>query len=488
MASPGAGSRIGEQAAAGALWNSAGFACLSLCGYVIAVLLARGFGPVAYGVYGVVYSVLLASEQIVRLGIPQALTKLIGGSASSDQPALESAGVWIGFGVGLAGFAVLWVAAPWLADWLHVTNGAVLFRIAILDIPFFSLYRVLVHILSGRRDFRVTGAVACVYALTRAGGIAILFFTNSLSIEGALIVNVAASVVGALLIVPRVGMHIFRPVLHERRTVLVTALPITVSDIGIQCLIGIDLWLLSVLGHALAPEIRGEYVAALSLARGPNILGFVLVSFLVPLIARARSTGEHAAAGRLVMGTMRFLLVLLVPACALVAANAAELMVLFFGESYRHGAILLAILIFAQGLGFTVLAALQAIVIGTGHAAQAAHRLLGALVAALVLNLVLIPAFGAVGAAIAAVLAFAISTILVGALVRRELGVLLEPRQAILALAVSLGVGLLSWRIPSSGAGLLAELAGLGIVTLAAMRLVGVIMPGDVQLLLGRQK
>ena len=49
--------------------------CIVLSGYVIAVALARSLGPALYGVYGIVYSVLLSVELIGRLGLPlQGLT------------------------------------------------------------------------------------------------------------------------------------------------------------------------------------------------------------------------------------------------------------------------------------------------------------------------------------------------------------------------------------------------------------------------------
>ncbi len=428
MNSPTTGNSLGSSTATGAAWQMLGFICQTGCGYVVAVLLARSFGPIAFGVYGVVYSVLLASEQMLRLGVPQALTKLIGGSEGAISSKLEATGILLVLLIGLAGFAVLWFAAPWLADWLRVANGTQLIRIAVLDIPFFGLYRVVVHVLNGRRDFRTTGIVACAYALTRVIGIVALMMTGTLSIAGALIVNVIASVVSLLLLLPRTGAPAFRPTLVERATIMSLALPILVSDIGIQCLLGLDLWLLSALGTSIAAEARGVYVAALSLARGPNVLTFVLASVLVPSIARALSTGDRAGAARLTLGTTRFLTVLLLPAGALVVANAGDLMALFFSENYRPGARYLALLIFAHGLGFTFLGALQAILIGTGDAAAAAHRIYAGLTIGVALNLILIPLYGPSGAAAAAVLSFAVTVVLIALVVRRRIGVLLEVR------------------------------------------------------------
>jgi O-antigen/teichoic acid export membrane protein len=478
---------LGPSTATGAAWQMLGFVCLTGCGYIVAVVLARSFGPVAFGVYGVVYSVLMASEQILRLGVPQALTKLIAGSGTVDTAKLEATGVVLGLLISLAGFAVLWMIAPWLADWLKVENGSLLFRIAVLDIPFFGLYRVVVHILNGRRDFRTTGKVTCAYALTRTLGIILLVVTGSLSIEGALLVNVIASMVGLLLLLPRTGPLAFQPTLSERTQIMALALPILLSDVGIQCLLGVDLWLLSAFSTPLDAEIRGAYVAALSLARVPNLLTFVLASVLVPSIARALSTGDRDGAIRLVLGTTRLLTVLLLPCGALIVVNAGELMALFFSESYRPGGRYLALLILAQGLGFTFLGALQAILIGTGDAAIAARRILIGLAVAVALNLILIPLYGATGAAVAAILSFAFTVLLVAELVRRRMGVLLETRRALLALMASVLIAVAGWLIPATGLMVLLELAVLGIAYLGLGWILKLFDGSDIALLRGRR-
>ncbi len=50
---------------------------LTLCTYVVAVVLARSLGPAAFGTYGIVYSLLMTTEFVGRFGIPQASGKLM---------------------------------------------------------------------------------------------------------------------------------------------------------------------------------------------------------------------------------------------------------------------------------------------------------------------------------------------------------------------------------------------------------------------------
>lgn len=482
-----AGQSLGAQAAAGAKWSAAGMACMSVCGYLNAVMLARGLGPAAFGIYGVVYSVLLASEQILRFGIPQSMTRLIGGGRTPDQARLEATGVWLVLIVSLVGFAVLWFSAPLIADWLNLENGELFIRIAILDLPFFGVYRVLLHIMSGRRNFKAPGIATCVYAIVRAAGVAVLLVTDTLTVESALIVNAAASVVGVLFLVPTAGLRSLRPTLAERHSVAKTAVPITIGDVAVQGLLAIDLWLLSAMGIALAAGVRGEYVAALSLARGPNIAAHVLVTVLVPLIARAEATGQHESAQRLVTGTTRFLVTLVLPVCALVAANAGELLALFFGDRFRAGAPALAILSFAQGFGYTVLACLQAIMVGIGRAAVTARLVYGALAVAIAANLALIPFLGPIGAALASALGFAVANCLMVVAIRRRMGVFLDLRRDLLAVAVILGVATASWFIPFGGAWVVLEMAALGLAYLAIAWWLGLIDAADIALLRGKK-
>ncbi len=470
---------IGRAAAAGVVWQMIGFACVTVCGYIVAVLLARNFGPAVFGVYGVVYSVLMATELMLRLGVPQALTKLIGGAPDESSVGLLNTGITLTLIVNLAGFAMFWMAAPFVAEVLNVPFGTRLFRIAILDIPFYALFVTLSHILNGRRQFIHTGLALCVYGIVKVLGVIFMLMTDTLSIAGALYVNLASSIVGMSLLLIPARMGAYRPSLKARASVVALAIPITIGEVGLQVLFGVDLWLLNALGTSIAADIKGDYVAAISLARLPNVVAFVLTAVLVPSIARALSAGEHETAGRLVIGTMRFLAVLVLPVCMLIAANAAEAMQLLFAAEYLPGAQFLVLLVFAQGLGYTLVSALLAILVGAGASRLAAQRIYIALTIGVAANLILIPLYGAMGAAVAALVSFVTAGLLLARLVRQKLGVLLRWRATLLALLVSIVVGIAGWLIPATGFMLLAEVAVLGLAYLGIVWAIGLVSLAD---------
>lgn len=474
-----------SRAARDAIWQMAGFMSVTLSSYLMVMLLARGLGPAAYGIYGVVYATLMAIELMSRLGVPQSMSKLAAGNPARSR-LIEATGTTLALLVSLVTLAAMWAASPWLANLLNIPDGTALFRIAAVDLPFFAVYGVLIHVLNSRRQFRNSAIVTMLYGLTKVVGVAVMLLAGLTSIEAALVVNILASVVGVVGVVAFGGTAPLRPTLSEHRPIVIMALPVALADFALQTLLAVDLWSLNALGSAVPPEARGQYVAALNLARIPNLLAYVLVSMLVPMISHALASGGLKAAERLVLGATRFLFVLVLPACTLIAADAGDILALFFSEAYRPGGHFLALLIFAQGLGFTVLNTLQAILVGAGAADTGARRIFLALAFAVVCNLALVPVLGATGAALAAVLGFAAGAGSVAIGVRRRLGVLVEPRVAAGSLALSLVIGLTAWLLPISGVLVILEMGVLFLVYLGLAWAVGLIGRADVDMLRGR--
>ncbi len=450
---------------------------LMLAGYVIAVVLARELGPAMYGVYGIVYSVLLGTEQIGRLGVPQALSRCIAerGVASVE---LEATGSTLTALIYLVVFAAFWALAPQLASAFRVEDGAALFRIAAIDIPFFGLYVVGAHILNGRRAFAAESVGVAVYAGAKVIGILLLLLIG-VTIAGALIVNAAASVVALGYVAWRVGAPSLRPRLIAPGALLRVAVPIALFALGSQLLASLDLWALNALGSAVGEEVKGWYVAATNLARLPNAAAFVLSAVLIPSIARALAAHDVEAARRSTEGAVRFLAVVLLPAVAIAVAEAPEAMSLVFSDAYREGGPLLSLLAISHGLFYTVFVSLCVILIGAGREREAAVISVAVLPLAVLCNAALIAPLGARGAALAAIIAAAAGTLAAGLRVRRRVGPLLAPSLLIKIALASLGVWGLASLVNTEGLALLVEIGALAALYLAALYATGSIGPED---------
>jgi O-antigen/teichoic acid export membrane protein len=456
----------------------------SVCGYAIALVLARALGPVAYGVYGVVYSVLLTAELIARLGVPIAVNRLVA-AEPARAPAITATAVT----ATLVITSVLWIgfviAAPVLADLLALPGGAGLLRLAALDIPIFGLFLVLTGALQGAHRFTAASAATAVYAGAKLAGIALLIPFGP-SAAGALLVNVAGSAVALLFCLWALGIGVLRPRLVEGRAILNLAAPVALRGVAVQLLSALDLWALGIAGAMVAPAERGFYVAAVSIARLPNIVVLGSTGMLIATLTRALADGDTQRARTILETALRWLLALLVPATILLAANAREIMALLFGDDYAGGGRFLALLVFGHGLAAPLLTVLTGALIAAAQPGAAARSGLAALVLLVVLLGVLVPVMGATGAAAASLAATSVAAILAGVTVHRCFGAWLRIG-TLLRITLSAGViGGVSWRLPSTGAMLLLELAGLGALSFAALLPLGVLRRGELMSLIRR--
>lgn len=448
------------KAARGGLAIMGGHICLTACGYVIAVVLARGLGPAEYGVYGVVYSVLLGLELIGRLGVPQAVSKLVAERRDDPTP-LEATGVTLTVIIFAILFAGFWGAAPLMASTFNVPDGTRLFRIAALDIPIYGLYFIANHILNGRRRFGAESISHCVYGVSKALGILLLLYLG-LSVERALIVNIAGSVVALGYAGWRVGRRAFSITLLHWRPIVALAVPIGLYIMGLQLVLNLDLWLLNALGLTVSEETKGIYVGALNVARMPKIVGWVLTAVLIPSVARALALGDRDVVRRSVRGTARFLALFLLPACVLLAADGEPVMRLLFSGRFGGEAWTVATLVISQGLFHTVLMAQGAVLIAAGRARTAAAINLLLVLPALAAGWALIPTLGAIGAALSSLVATAAGVVAGGFLIHRDVARLTVGADLVKALLATAALGLAAAWLPLEGLALLAELLLLG--------------------------
>ena len=450
-----------RRAAHGTAWLTAAHMMLMVAGYVVAVELARVLGPSLYGVYGIVYSVLLGAELIGRLGIPQAMSRMVAERGDGDTR-LEGTGVALTGFIYLPLFVAFWVGAPWLAALFNVDGGAGYFRVAALDIPFFGLYFTTTHIMNGRRDFVGEAVAVFVYALAKIVGITILVLTL-VTIERALIVNAAASICAVAYSVVRIGPASFRPTLRHARAILHLAVYVGLFSIGAQLLVSMDLWALNALGGDIDGQIKGYYVGATNLGRIANVMAFVMTAILIPTIARAVSRGELELVRRATRGATRFLVISLVPMGAIAIGNAGEIMALIYTDEYRDGARYLAMLIVSHGVLFTMYVSFCSVLIGLSFEREAAWISIGMVPVAFLLNYLLIGVLGAGGAPIAAVASLSLVATLVAWRVRRHVGTLVSAGAVRRTLLLAGLLGAAAVWIDTDGPMLLVELIGLSV-------------------------
>jgi O-antigen/teichoic acid export membrane protein len=277
------------------------------------------------------------------------------------------------------------LGAPELAPYL---------RVFAIDLLLFNLARAYRDVLTGRGRFRAVAAVSLARWLTRLALIVALVRITG-SIMGAVLGSVGATAV-ELVVAQRLG----RIPLRGRSAVGLSrmwqvAAPLMVYGAAMQLFSKIDLFALSALRGA-SPDV-GLYAAAQNLAVPPGLFALSLAPLLLATLGRLRRAGAEADARRVARAALR-VSIALVPLAAVIAGTADELVRIVFGPSFAGSGLLLSLL-FAGGVALVVMSVSVSVV--TAMDAQRVVSVLGVgvLAGALAGHLVLIPRFGAVGAA-----------------------------------------------------------------------------------------
>ncbi len=461
-------------------------ALVTLAGYVTAVVLARELGPAVFGAYSIIYSLLLTTEVVGRLGVPQALIKL-SAQQNEGRAAVELAGALTSLAIYILLFILFWLSAPFLADLMSSPGGGWYYRLAALDLPFFGLYFIGIAILNGRQQFQLTALVTSIYAVSKILAVLVVVMIGA-TIEGALIANVAASIVSVVVAVSLIGWIDPRLDRTALRKIIHLAIPLSVRGASNQILAGIGLWAIGMAGVAVAADVKGYFAASLSISRIPTILSIGVAEILIAMVAASLGRGAREEARSIVHAVSRAMMILLLPAALGIIVEAAEIMRLVFSDDYAEGANFLAILVVGQGLGFTFMVVLSCALVGASRAGWAVWSGAIGVAAAISAMLILLPLYGATGSAIATTIGCCAGAVVAGWQTWRIVGPWFDLRDVVKILGLTTPVLIAASLVETQGFAFILEAVTLGACLLGLFALFGVLTRDDVTLLMGRPR
>jgi O-antigen/teichoic acid export membrane protein len=446
--------------------------------YVVTAILTRQLGPTAYGIYGVIISQLMWLKMVVNAGVPAATSKLMADGQHHPRDVARAAQTLL-FSASIVVFLVCWVLAPAVAALMRIPDGAPLFRIAIIDLPFAAIYASYEGILAGGRRFGVMAIAQIAYGVLRVAAI-VAVAAFGLSIERALLATVFSSVAICIIMGIRYPPSGFRLEPRTVKEIAGFAGPLAVCLVAGQVLINLDLWSLQSLWTG-SGEVVGQYVASVNLARILAVIPAGQAGVLFASVAWASASRDNVRAVAHIHEASRFAIVVAGGACVVLGMNGAEVLSFLFSSAYAEGQRFLPL----QLLGFGLFAVVDVF----AHALMAAGRqLLVAVVLTSIVPLVwlgnylLIPRLGPVGAAMSLVLGVAVGAAVTGTLARMHFGALRGWSTVLRVLAASAVTALASAAVHVPGALILIKLAALGAVYLLTLYLLGEVTPQSLRL------
>jgi O-antigen/teichoic acid export membrane protein len=373
--------------------------------FALAIVLARTLNADGYGLYNLAIGLATLVATFPPIGLDTALVRFTATAVARGQPDVARANVrWVLLVSGalsvVAALGLVAFAAPVAELVMHDARLAPLLIIASLAIPGMVLNRHLGAFLQGVRRLEL-GTLAEQFGqpLARAILIAGLLIAG-MTVAGALSAWVAATFVATAMLayfawryLPAAGGREERP---QRGQMLRFSLPVFFSNIVTSVGENLQTIFLGLLSTVSAVGVFG-------VSNQLNLIGSMfhssVVSASMALFAETEARGDRRGLESLYQTVSKWSLSLNVPLFLAVVLFPDALLSLF-GPEFREGATALVILAFANIINAAT-GASGAVLDMTGHSVVKLVNASVALGLAVGLNLLLIPTYGLVGAAIA---------------------------------------------------------------------------------------
>jgi len=373
-------------------------------GIATVAYLTRRLGPIDYGNYAVVLTIITSLEFCVTMTLGRTTVKFV--SEAVDYRPVATTVMQLSFAIAIVTAAAVFALANVIAVALHEENLTKYLRLAAFDIPLFVLGHAHLQVLVGLGRFRHRALLVAVRWLARFALIVILVELG-LAIEGAILACIGTSLLE--LAISRVFCH--PPLLLGRRfpirKLLSYAVPLFFSELSLQWFVPFSLLALKATGGT-AEEV-GFYAVALNALLLPGLITAANGPILLSTMSRMVSCGETAKARKIGRQVLRCSFLIL-PLVALVGGAASEVATLVFGDQFSSAGPLVAVMLLA---GFSRLSVMlsRTVLVAAANPRWTLYATGPVAPVALIGFIVLIPWLGSMGAACATTFAFLLAAV-----------------------------------------------------------------------------
>ncbi|MBC7790575.1 MAG: oligosaccharide flippase family protein [Anaerolineae bacterium] len=435
-------------------------------GILTVAFLTRRLGPSEFGLFTMAATVIAWVEWSIVSLFSRATVRLVG--ESRDWQPAGTTVLRLHLAVAGTAMAALWALAPSIAALLHEPALAGLLRLFAIEIPLFGITYAHRDILVGTGRYNERARMSAARWIARLV-LVIALVGAGFSITGAILASM-----GALLVELIVARRYVQPTLfgHSNlpvRRVLLVAMPLVLFGLCMRMFDRVDLLVLKALGSTAADA--GVYAAAQSLTLLPGLFALSFSPVLLSTLTRALRAGDDAVARSLGLDALRIGLRFL-PFGGLIAGSAAEIVAFIFGPLYTPAEGVLSVLTFGA-LSLVIVSISTAVLTAIGRARSAAVLAAGLLVTATAGHLLVIPRFGAIGAAIVTTTVAAAGAFTALMVVYSAWSVAPALANLLRSVAVTGGMFALATFWPAPGLLLFVKLPVLALLSVTALHLLG---------------
>ncbi|MGB9928804.1 MAG: flippase [Methanosarcina sp.] len=384
-------------------WSFISLATSSLSHLFLRILLSRELGASGLGLYTLVFTIYMFGIQFAAFGIGSALTKYI--AEYCDEPLkikefVSSGIVGAIISGSLMGITLYLLAGIISTQFFHNSNMTELLRITALCFPFIAIQKVIIGILNGLRRMQSYAFLNILQNLSIMVVTVILVFCFDMDVMGAIIGFVAPTIIIGLLSLT------FARNYFEASFNIVHSVIKEISYFGFYIILAGSIEMINtqidsvLIGHFMTETDVGYYAVAVIFVQGIILIPQTIQSVTTPLIATYYGKKDLESIQKLIKRTMfnTFIVAVFISFGLIIFGK--SLITFIFTEEYLPAYMPMVILL----IGHTVCAPIGSI--GTTLSCVGQVRVIFRIttICALmntILNLLLIPKYGIIGASIA---------------------------------------------------------------------------------------
>ncbi len=391
------------------VWLTMSEIIFNIAGYIIHSSVGRILGPADYGRYSIIVTMTTMIIILIGNGIPTAMSKYLAEifeTAPEKIMGIKYKAIRLQMILMSIVTVIFFFASPLLAWALHDTTFTPLFQLSSLIIPAFAAASFYFYYFTGLHFFRLQAFLKTMRALGRI--IFIISFAYFFGVKGAVSGYIAAPlfVFAIALICDIVITHRYFPHVKQvksdvinfsGKTILAYAWPLTLFLLFYEFILTLDLYFVKSLLQS--DYLTGIYNAAITVGRIPYYLFYALTIIILPAISKTTAERDTEETESLVNKSLRLMTLILFPLVTLMIAYSTQIFRLFYGVKYLDASAPMNI--FTVGVGFLTVFYVLSFALNGANLVKIPMKLsFFGFLGMIVLNFLLIPTWGLVGAAL----------------------------------------------------------------------------------------
>ena len=389
------------------------FAIFAIGGYIVYVGLGRFLlTPEQFGIYNIVIAFIGIIEVLMIYSIKQAVSKFVSENPENAE-IIKIKALKFQLFSGLVFFLLIYLLAPFIAFLLNDPKLTFYIQLISPMLLFRSTFSVADGYLNGTKQFIKQSWLTIFLTLVKTILILGLAFIG-FGLIGAIAGFAVSMLIASIFAIWLAGIKkIDKEKAKEFKTInlIKFGLPIAVFYLIINLLGSIDLFAIKALSLPESSDLfSGYYSAAVTISRIPLLLINAILFVIFPLVSSTTSSNNFDKAKYYINNAMRYSLLFVTPLVVLISAMGPRLISLIYSGTYLPAALSLQVLAF--GVGFFCLFLVLCNIIQASNNPRLAV-IFGAItvIADIILNLVLVPQYSLLGAAMATTISLFIGMI-----------------------------------------------------------------------------